>query len=75
MDSSKVINTPLSTSIKLDMDYDGENFDQKTYTGMIGSLLYLIATGPKDFHIFKICLEDISPKSYLEDFHIFKRSS
>ncbi|CAL9121112.1 unnamed protein product [Musa textilis] len=46
MDNVKVINTPMSTSIKLDMDHDGKNFDQKTYRGMIGSLLYLTATRP-----------------------------
>ena len=44
MDSSKAINIPMSTSIKLDMDNNGKNFDQKIYRGMICSLLYLTAT-------------------------------
>jgi len=41
MDSSKAINTPMSTFTKLEVDESGESFDQKTYKGMIGSLLYL----------------------------------
>ena len=44
MDSSKAINTPMSTSTKLDIDESGDGFDQKTYRGVLGSLLYLIAT-------------------------------
>ena len=44
MDSSKTINTPKSTSTKLDIDESGESFDQKAYRGMIGSLLYLTTT-------------------------------
>ena len=44
MDSSKTIKTTMSTSTKLDMDHDGKNFDQKSYRGMIGSLLYLTIT-------------------------------
>ena len=43
MDSAKAIN-PMSTSTKLDMDINGEYFDQKTYRGMIGSLLYITIT-------------------------------
>ena len=43
MDSSKAINTHMSTSTKLEVDKSGESFDQKTYRGMIGSLLYLTA--------------------------------
>ena len=41
MDSAKTINTPTSISTKLDIDIDGECFDQKTYRVMIGNLLYL----------------------------------
>ena len=40
MDDSKAISTPMSTSTKLDVGKSGESFDQKTYRGMIGSLLY-----------------------------------
>ncbi|CAL9120640.1 unnamed protein product, partial [Musa textilis] len=46
MDGSKAINTPMSTSTKLDMDESGESLDQKTYRGMIGSLLSLTITRP-----------------------------
>ena len=33
--------TPMATSTKLDVDEAGKVVDQKTYRGMIGSLLYL----------------------------------
>ena len=38
--------TPISTSMALDADLDGEAVDQKEYRSMIGSLLYLTATRP-----------------------------
>ena len=38
--------TPISTSMALDEDLDGEVVDQKEYRSMIGSLLYLTATRP-----------------------------
>ena len=46
LDSAKVNNTPMSISTKLDMDNEGECFDQKTYRSMIGSLLYLTTIRP-----------------------------
>ena len=46
MDGSKAINTPRSSSTKLDIDESGESFDKKTYGGMIDSLLYLTKTRP-----------------------------
>ena len=55
MDSAKAINIPMSTSTKLDMDINGECFDQKTYRGMIGSLLYLIATSPSIMFSVGLC--------------------
>ena len=36
--------TPISTSMALDEDLDGEAVDQKEYRSMIGSLLYLTAS-------------------------------
>ena len=33
MDNAKAINTPMSTSTKLDMDIDGECFDKKILQG------------------------------------------
>ncbi|XP_070042940.1 secreted RxLR effector protein 161-like [Nicotiana tomentosiformis] len=39
MDSSKSIDTPISTATKLDLDEEGKSVEQKLYRGMIGSLL------------------------------------
>ena len=36
----------MATSTKLDADEVGKAVDQKTYRGMIGSLLYLTASRP-----------------------------
>ena len=55
MGSSKAINTPMSTSTKLEVDESGESFDQKTYRGMIGSLLYLTATRPDIMFSVGLC--------------------
>ena len=46
MEETKEINTPITTTIKLDLDETGSDVEQKLYRGMIGSLLYLIATIP-----------------------------
>ena len=55
MDSSKTINTPMSIYIKLDINESGENFDQKAYRGMIGSLLYLLITRPNIMFSIGLC--------------------
>ncbi|CAL9106771.1 unnamed protein product [Musa textilis] len=63
MDGSKAINTPMSTSTKLDLDESRENFDQKTYRGMIGSLLYLSATRPDIMFSVGLCARfQVDPK-------------
>jgi hypothetical protein len=54
MDDSKPLSTPMSTTIALDVDEDGELVDQKEYRSMICSLLYLTATRP-DIQ-FSVCL-------------------
>ncbi|WVZ94205.1 hypothetical protein U9M48_040126 [Paspalum notatum var. saurae] len=54
MGDSKPITTPMSTNTALDADEDGETVDQKKFRGMIGSLLYLMATRP-DIQ-FAVCL-------------------
>jgi hypothetical protein len=54
MDDSKPLSTPMSTTIVLDADEDGEVVDQKEYRSMISSLLYLTATRP-DIQ-FSVCL-------------------
>ncbi|KAH9728331.1 Integrase catalytic domain-containing protein [Citrus sinensis] len=46
--------TPMSTTIKLDKDEKGKEFDIKTYRGMIESLLYLTASRPDI--MFSVCL-------------------
>ena len=65
IDSSKTINTPMSTSTKLDIDESGESFDQKAYRGMIGSLLYLTATRPDIMFSVGLCsMFQSNPKIY-----------
>jgi hypothetical protein len=54
MDNSKPLSTPMSTTMALDADEDGEPVDQKEYRSMIGSLLYFTATRP-DIQ-FYVCL-------------------
>ena len=44
MKDSKHASTPLSTSIKLNKDKQGDKVDQKLYRSMIDSLLYLTAS-------------------------------
>jgi hypothetical protein len=54
MVDSKDMTTPMSTTIALDADEEGEHVDKKEYQSMIGSLLYLAATRP-DIQ-FSVCL-------------------
>jgi hypothetical protein len=54
MDDSKPLSTPMSTTIALDADEDGDPMDQKEYRSMIDSLLYLTAMRP-DIQFF-VCL-------------------
>jgi hypothetical protein len=42
----KPMSTPMSTTMSLGPDEDGEAVDQREYMTMIGSLLYLRATQP-----------------------------
>ena len=46
MDKAKSINTPMHHSQVLEVDEDGEKVSKTLYRGMIGSLLYLIASRP-----------------------------
>ncbi|KAI5677251.1 hypothetical protein M9H77_08201 [Catharanthus roseus] len=54
MSNAKGIGTPISASLKLDKDEKGKTVDEKTYRGMIGSLLYLMASRPDI--MFAVCL-------------------
>ena len=46
MGEGKPLSTPMSTSMTLDTNEDGEPVDQKEYMSMIGSLMYLTAMRP-----------------------------
>jgi hypothetical protein len=46
MGEAKPLLTPMSTTMALDEEKEGEAMDQKEYQSMIGSLLYLTATRP-----------------------------
>jgi hypothetical protein len=45
MADAKPVSTPMSTTTSLDPDEDGEAVDQRECMSLIGSLLYLTATG------------------------------
>ncbi|XP_014523568.1 uncharacterized protein LOC106779871 [Vigna radiata var. radiata] len=47
--------TPMATNCYLDLDEAGKCVDQKMYRGMIGSLLYLIASRPDIMHSVCLC--------------------
>jgi len=46
METTKPINTPISPSTRLVMDDGSPSVEDKSYRGMIGSLLYLTASRP-----------------------------
>ncbi|XP_070009911.1 secreted RxLR effector protein 161-like [Nicotiana sylvestris] len=46
MEASMVIDTPIATATRLDMDETGSHVNQTMYRGIIESLLYLIASSP-----------------------------
>jgi hypothetical protein len=46
MADAKPVSTPMSTTIALDPDEDGEAFDQRECRSIIGSLLYLTVIWP-----------------------------
>ncbi|GJZ67374.1 retrovirus-related pol polyprotein from transposon TNT 1-94 [Tanacetum coccineum] len=50
----KPMKTPISTETKLTKDEEGESVDNTKYRGMIGSLLYLMASRPDI--MFSVCL-------------------
>ena len=54
MDQCKSANTLMSTTLSLDQDINGKSVDQKSYRGMISSLLYLTACHPDI--MFSVCL-------------------
>ena len=54
MHEAKHASTPMATSTKLDQDLNGKPVNDKTYRGMIGSLLYLTAS--RLDIMFSVCL-------------------
>ena len=54
MEETKTMKTPMSSSIKLDKDEKGKSIDSTMYRGIIGSLLYLIASRPDI--MYSVCL-------------------
>jgi hypothetical protein len=55
MDEAKPLSTPISTTMALDEDKEGEAVDQKEYQSMIGSLLYLTAMRPNIQFVVCLC--------------------
>ncbi|KAL6321490.1 hypothetical protein AAG906_018459 [Vitis piasezkii] len=54
MEEAKAMKTPMSSSIKLDMDEKCKPVNSTMYRGMIGSLLYLTASRPDI--MYSVCL-------------------
>ncbi|GJW37727.1 retrovirus-related pol polyprotein from transposon TNT 1-94 [Tanacetum coccineum] len=52
LEDSKPMKTPISTKTKLMKDVEGESVDNTKYRGMIGSLLYLMASRPVSCLVF-----------------------
>ena len=46
----------MASNTKLDKDKSGKLVDAKDYRGMIGSLLYLIASGPNIMFSVSLCV-------------------
>ncbi|KAJ9680162.1 hypothetical protein PVL29_019450 [Vitis rotundifolia] len=67
MEEAKVMKTPISSSIKLDMDEKGKSIDSTMYKGMIGSLLYLTASRPDIMYSICLCarFQSCPKESYL----------
>ena len=55
MNQCKSVNTPMSATINLDEDLNGKNVDQTSYRGIIGSLLYLIASLSDIMFSIRLC--------------------
>ncbi|XP_019179616.1 PREDICTED: uncharacterized protein LOC109174842 [Ipomoea nil] len=46
IDRKTSVKIPMSTSLRMDIDNEGKDVDQKNFRGIIGSLLYLTASRP-----------------------------
>ncbi|GJZ46632.1 retrovirus-related pol polyprotein from transposon TNT 1-94 [Tanacetum coccineum] len=70
LEDSKPTKTPMSSDTKLMKDKECESVDSTKYRGMIGSSLYLTASGPDI--MFSVCLcahfQEVPKTSHLEAF-------
>ncbi|KAK6145154.1 hypothetical protein DH2020_021974 [Rehmannia glutinosa] len=55
IEEGRTVSTPMATNVKIDKDEKGKSVDESKYRGMIGSLLYLIASRPDILHAVCIC--------------------
>jgi len=55
MESAKPIDTPISPSIRLVMDDGNPSVEEKSYRGVIGSLLYLTTSRPNIIFSVGLC--------------------
>nr|XP_016485389.1 PREDICTED: uncharacterized mitochondrial protein AtMg00810-like [Nicotiana tabacum] len=63
MEASKVIDTPIATATRLDMDELGSPVNQIMYRGIIGSLLYLTTSRPDIVFSVGLCARfQLNPK-------------
>lgn len=53
--NAKLIDTPIATAIRLDMNEYGKPEDEKKYKGIIVSLLYLAASRPNIVYHIELC--------------------
>ena len=67
LEEVKTKNTPMGSSIQLDMDEKGKPVDQTKYGGMTGSLLYLRASRPDIMYSVCLCarFQACAKKSHL----------
>ncbi|XP_075100851.1 secreted RxLR effector protein 161-like [Nicotiana tabacum] len=65
MESSKIIDTPISTVTRLDMDEPGSPVNETMHKGIIGSHLYLTASRPDIIFSMGLCARfQSNPKEY-----------
>ncbi|XP_073525497.1 uncharacterized protein [Phyllobates terribilis] len=55
MENSKTLHTHVSTGTKLDTDLNGPKTNETLYRGMVGSLMYLIASRRDIFFAVSLC--------------------
>jgi len=55
MNEAKIMTTPMHPSSSLAQDENGNNFPEKEYRGMIGSLLYLTSSRPSILFAVGLC--------------------